>query len=942
MKVLFNTVLFLLLFFSSFSQTLENISIEDFSTRENIQIPMNDGVLLSTDIWLPITSENIIMELIMGEDSLDVIIIPQGIQLLIYPEMIDEFGDTVSNPNPYKLPMIFTRTPYNKQSGGGGEFISMLGYAYVLQDIRGRYDSQGAYIPMFPDGWKKTPYINTQHILDVTDPASPQNANLHQDGVDSYNFLLNELTKPFDLNGDGNYDTIDSYFSGSIGMVGASALGNTQYQLAAAKYIDPDAPGLKALLPIVATNEHYNTTAYNNGVFREALTDGWVTSQLEALDDELINYDTTIFNNIHTAADYNQPDKETVIKLAIDHFCVLKYDQQITSYYPNSIFRSNMDASFAPLNELGEADANGNVSRYTNMNVPAYHLTGWYDIFIDGQIQTFNLMRNHTVEPASSLQKLVIGPWAHQTVGQQTTGDMTYKENVLDIASDIVNMDIGSLINSETFAWFRDRLNYNGYVQLTEPIFRIPEGEWQYFPNGIEIKVPSENYDISYIEFLNFLNGSDGLNQMPVEIVINSEHNSFNFNLPPLENPVTEGEMVTEIPKIDFNEIPDIRFYVIGPVDDGIPENENTGNYWFQTDSFPLSEHKIDYLNLYMHQNGTLDTTMPVTDEGFKYYINDPDNPWHGWSVGGNNMRVKTPQNDRNSQGQFNLADPLYAPYALENPGIISFTSQALEDTMSFIGFPKAVLYAKVENLQATEGVTDCDFFVRIVDVYPDGREMFITEGAINARARKYAKSLYHESENINAPFSNINFGEVYEFKFNILPIAYTLGIGHKIKVLIQSKNYPRYQSNPQVPIEDGSFFRRKPMDGQTYFYQGVEYEPRTLNFFIAFSPEHPSHISLPVFNNIVVGKENLFLAEKNICNNIKIYPNPSDGELFIKMKEEGETNIKIFNASGKIVKCGNYDTRIVNVNMNNFPKGIYIVKVKKNGEIYSEKIILN
>ncbi len=73
-----------------------------------------------------------------------------------------------------------------------------------------------------------------------------------------------------------------------------------------------------------------------------------------------------------------------------------------------------------------------------------------------------------------------------------------------------------------------------------------------------------------------------------------------------------------------------------------------------------------------------------------------------------------------------------------------------------------------------------------MIDVYPDGREFFVAEGAINARARDYVRSLVGEGEDPNIPYSNINAKEVYEYEFELLPIAYTWGKGHKLKVLKQ------------------------------------------------------------------------------------------------------------------------------------------------------------
>ena len=59
---------------------------------------------------------------------------------------------------------------------------------------------------------------------------------------------------------------------------------------------------------------------------------------------------------------------------------------------------------------------------------------------------------------------------------------------------------------------------------------------------------------------------------------------------------------------------------------------------------------------------------------------------------------------------------------------------------------------------------------------YPDGREYFVVEGAINARAKDYAKQLISGEEDPGIPFTNIVSGEVYEYNFKMMPIAYTFG----------------------------------------------------------------------------------------------------------------------------------------------------------------------
>jgi predicted acyl esterase len=92
--------------------------------------------------------------------------------------------------------------------------------------------------------------------------------------------------------------------NGKIGMFGAfCALGNSQYQLAAAHKIDPSQPGLKCLMPVMASGEFYHSTGHHNGVFRERIIDGWLRGQVEFYGD-WVNGPADPHDNLHTIADY--------------------------------------------------------------------------------------------------------------------------------------------------------------------------------------------------------------------------------------------------------------------------------------------------------------------------------------------------------------------------------------------------------------------------------------------------------------------------------------------------------------------------------------------------------------------------------------------------------------------------------------------------------------
>lgn len=328
---------------------------------------------------------------------------------------------------------------------------------------------------------------------------------------------------------------------------------------------------------------------------------------------------------------------------------------------------------------------------------------------------------------------------------------------------------------------------------------------------------------------------------------------------------------------------------------------------------------------MYLHQNGKLNFAAPTADEGYKTYVHNPDDPII--TVGGGNMLERTPQGDRNAQGQMNLADPNFAPYTMDREGVVKFETDVLPDSLCVIGFPKYKLYAKSNPGNTIAGPTDCDFFIRILDVYPDGKEFFVVEGAVNARARDFARSIAEGHQNDNAAFTNIDIGKIYEYFFQGYPIAYTFAAGHKIKVLISSSNYPRFQACANVPIMPNEFFRRKPADGRTYIYNGIEYAPRVSVQRIAFSDQYPTHIELPIF-----GSTSVITAVKQPTVNkpnweANIYPNPSNGQFSVFINKNGKYLVNIYTTLGEKLTAVEISDQHV-FNFSDLPKGQYLMEL--------------
>ena len=913
--------------------------IEEFTTFSTIPFVMHDGVKLMTDIYLPVTSDSLTTNITIQGTAYTVEIIPKGAQLFIY----DSINGQV-NPNPYQLPMVFTRTPYGKGAYDKvGVLMNLLGYSYALQDMRGRYTSEGVYFPMYSDGWRKDAYHpNSSHAIDVTPLNDLHNSIYHEDGKNSILFIKDSLNKLYDLDRDGTPELNDKVYNGSLAMFGASALGNTQYQAAAAMPNNTTQDGLKGLIPIVATLEYYNSTVQNNGVFRRALMQGWLEGQMRDVVDTIPS-DTSLQNNVHSIYDYGNRSGDSIINLAIDQFSVIQDQNGNSAMHPYYQYRSDMDGSYAPINSLGESDPNGTRNRYENLSLPVYHLTGWWDIFIDGQLSTYqNIMDNNNAAVQAN-QKLIIGPWTHATIGQDTVGDIAYPASVFDvkIAGDMFHSDannLNGLVEGEVVSWLRYLLNYEDGNTIGEPKVLIPESNnWQTV-GTYQVRVPSQDYYIKYADFLNYLGGYSDLTGMPTEIKQGSLVIPYSLDITADTTNQTPGQAALNTPatpKIDFTTIPNIRYYVPGPVNDGITQNTAVGNYWSSSAVFPLDDG-ITETTYYLHANGTIDSLAPSVIESELSYTHNPDLPVI--TVGGGNLGVPTPQLDRVSAGPMNYADPNFINYTMDRPDVLQFETDFIEDSLTIVGIPRAKVFAKTIPNGTTSGLTDTDFFVRIIDVYPDGREYFVVEGAVSARARAYAKSLINGTEHIQVPFSNINIGQTYEYEFNLLPIAYSFGHQHKMKVLISSSNWPRYQSNPNLPIENGAFFRREPNDGKTYTFNQTIMTPRIAQQSILFSPTEPTQLILPKRLDIAYAS----IKKEEKAGLFSAYPNPNNGYIWINNEDKlTPYQYVLTTLTGQIVQKESNLIGANSIDFVNLQNGVYLLTLSTiDGIKYTEKII--
>ncbi len=112
-----------------------------------------------------------------------------------------------------------------------------------------------------------------------------------------------------------------------------------------------------------------------------------------------------------------------------------------------------------------------------------------------------------------------------------------------------------------------------------------------------------------------------------------------------------------------------------------------------------------------------------------------------------------------------------------ERPDVLSFSTPPLESPVEATGTIRAKLWISSD-------AEDTDFTAKLVDVYPSGYALSLTDGQIRARFRK--------SFERPAPLKP---GKVYEVTIDLGPTSNLFATGHKIRVDISSSNFPRFES---------------------------------------------------------------------------------------------------------------------------------------------------
>jgi len=79
-----------------------------------------------------------------------------------------------------------------------------------------------------------------------------------------------------------------------------------------------------------------------------------------------------------------------------------------------------------------------------------------------------------------------------------------------------------------------------------------------------------------------------------------------------------------------------------------------------------------------------------------------------------------------------------------------------------------------------------------------------------------------------------------------------------------------------------------------------------------------------------------------SIKNEINIYPNPSNDFIYINISNEDELQVEIFDINGKSLFNKNIFDKNKKIDVSGFSKGVYILRIIDNNEIFHEKLIID
>jgi putative CocE/NonD family hydrolase len=162
------------------------------------------------------------------------------------------------------------------------------------------------------------------------------------------------------------------------------------------------------------------------------------------------------------------------------------------------------------------------------------------------------------------------------------------------------------------------------------------------------------------------------------------------------------------------------------------------------------------------------------------------------------------------------VAGPVGQRRAGSRDDVLCCTTLVLERPVEVTGPVSLTLFV-------SSSAPDTDFTGKLVDVFPDGRAIFLTDGILRARYRN----------SLAAP-EPLTPEQVYEVTLDLSVTSNVFLPGHRIRLEVASSNFPRFDRNTNT--------------GGTVTEDGEE-DVRVAVNRVLHGPAHPSRLVLPIID---------------------------------------------------------------------------------------------
>jgi len=264
-----------------------------------------------------------------------------------------------------KFPVLLQRTPYNK-SGWSMNFAYMAasrGYVVVIQDVRGRFTSEGEWYTFIHEA---------------------------EDGYDTVEWVASL-----------------PYSDGKVGMFGGSYVGATQMLAATAH-----PPHLAGICPVVTASNYYENWTYQGGAFEQWFDESWGSG----LSQDTLNRSVQRATNARLGEDTLPLTAYPLFNLPTPGV-INASTPALAPYFLDWLAHPSYDDYWKRVS-IEE--------HYPDIRVPVLHVAAWYDIFLGGSLRNYIGLKSHAAtEEARKGQRLLVTIGGHAGGGRKI-GDVDF------------------------------------------------------------------------------------------------------------------------------------------------------------------------------------------------------------------------------------------------------------------------------------------------------------------------------------------------------------------------------------------------------------------------------------------------------------------------------------------------------------------------------------